>query len=188
MTIDAATGPLTRPSARRRRVLDPVAMDRLLARQDGVITRERAVAAGIPAAQIDERLRRRRWRPVHPRVYLVGDARPDAGTRMRAAVLWAGPSAVLSRPAAAWGHGLLPGPPEQPTVTIGPAVGRAVGRRGRARAGVAVRCRELAPADVTAVGGIPVTALPLTALEAAVALGADGPQLLDHALRERVRC
>jgi hypothetical protein len=50
-----------------------------------------------------------------------------------------------------------------------------------------VRCRELAPADVTALGGVAVTALPLTVLEAAVALGPDGASLLDEALQERVR-
>jgi hypothetical protein len=188
MTLDTATGPATRPSARRRRAAervapDPLALDRLLARQDGLITREQAVAAGVPAAQVDERLRRRRWRPVHPRVYLVGSARLDDGTRMRAALLWAGPSAVLSGPAAAWWHGLLADPPELPTVTVGPTAGR----RGRARAGVGVRCRELAPVDVTTLGGIPVTALPVTVVETAVALGAGGQELLDRALRERVR-
>jgi hypothetical protein len=75
------------------------------------------------------------------------------------------------------------GPAAQPTVTVGAVTAR----RGQPRADVAVRCRELAPADVTALGGVAVTALPLTVLEAAVALGPDGPPLLDEALRERVR-
>jgi hypothetical protein len=180
MTLDAATGPATRPSARGRGP-GPVSLDLLLAQQDGLITREQARAAGMSAAEIDERLRRRRWQPLQPRVYLAGGARPDPAIRMRAALLWAGPSAVLSGPAAAWWHGLLDEPPGQPTLTVGAAAGR----RGRSRAGVAVHCRDLASVDVTTLGGVAVTALPLTVLEAAVVLG---PALLDRALRERVRC
>jgi hypothetical protein len=188
MTLDAATGPTSRPARRpadrpARPGPAPVALDLLLARQDGLVTREQAVAAGLSAAEIDDRLRRRWWQPLHPRVYLAGNARPDAALRMRAALLWAGGAAVLSGPAAAWWHGLVELPPAQPTVTVGPAAGR----RSRSRAGVAVRSRALAPADVTALGGVPVTGLALTALETAVALGVDGPALLDRALRERVR-
>jgi hypothetical protein len=183
MTLDAATGPTTRPARRPAARPAPVPLDLLLARQDGLITREQARAAGLSTADIDERLRLRRWRPLHPRVYVAGDVRPDAGTRMRGALLWAGPTAVLSGPAAAWWHGLLAEPPAQPTVTVGPTAGR----RGRSRAGVTVRCRELPAADVIALGGVPVTGLALTVLDTAVALGPTGGRFLDHALRDRVR-
>ncbi len=62
---------------------DPVerAVAALLARQDGLITREQAVAAGLPAAAVDERVRLRRWRPLQPRVYLArGDSTDPAST------------------------------------------------------------------------------------------------------------
>jgi hypothetical protein len=158
------------------------ALAALLDRQAGVLTREQAVAAGLSPAEVDDRLRRRRWCPLHPRVYLARGGRPDAGATARAALLWAGPSAVLSGPTAAWWHGLLDEPPAVATVTV-----RRPGRRHRPRAGLTVRTRELDRVDVAEVRGAPVTALPLTVLEAAVALGPDGPALLDRALRERVR-
>jgi hypothetical protein len=146
-----------------------------------VLTREQAVAAGFAPAAVDDRLRLRRWRPLHPRVYLVrGPLGPEAAAW--AALLWAGPAAVLSGPSAAWWHGLLDEPPDVVTVTV-----PAAGRRGRPRAGVAVRVRELGPVDVVLVGGLPVTGLPLTVLDTAVALGPQGTDLLDRALRGQVR-
>jgi hypothetical protein len=100
--------------------------------------------------------------------------------RARAAVLWAGPGAALSGPAAAWWHGLLPAAP----VTLGlttPA-------RRRSRPGVTVRCRCLAAQDRVRLRGLPVTARELTVLEAALVLGpVGGGLLLDRALlQERV--
>jgi hypothetical protein len=89
---------------------------------------------------------------------------------------------VLSGPSAAWLHGLLDDPPAVVTVTV-----PVEGRRGRPRAGVAVRVRALGPADVGIVRGLPVTERPLTVLETAVALGPHGPGWLDDALRGAVR-
>ena len=55
------------------------------------------------------------------------------------------------------------------------------------RPGVAVRRRDLPDADLVGVRDLWVTDLPLTVLEAAVALGQEGSALLDAALQRRVR-
>jgi hypothetical protein len=147
-------------------------LDLLVARQAGVISRGQALRAGVGAATVDRLVRTRRWRPMHPRVYLVSGYGAGAEARARAAVLWAGEGAVLSGAAAAWWHGLLAGPPPMPTVT-------AAARRPR-RPGVAVRCRLLDAADRTERRGLPVTAVGLTALEAAAELGGPAGELLLH--------
>ncbi len=110
MQPDTTPGPHPATAAQRPTPADPVecAVAVVLARQDGLITREQALAAGLPAAAVDERVRLRRWRPLQPRVYLArggagggddgGDDADgvDAATRLRAALLWAGPRAVLA--------------------------------------------------------------------------------------------
>jgi len=152
-------------------------LDLLLARQAGVISRRQAIRAGLSAASVDRLVRTRRWRPLHPRVYLASGYGPGDEARARAAVLWAGDGAVLSGAAAAWWHGLLAEAPRTLAVTA-PA-------RRRPRPGVAVRCRQLDGADRTEHRGLPVTVLGLTVLEAAAELGGPaGEPLLHRALRE----
>jgi hypothetical protein len=127
---------------------------------------------------VDHRLRTRRWRPLHPRVYLVDGHRYDDEARVRAAVLWAGAGAVLRGAAAAWWHGMT----DEAPATVGVTVPRR--RCPRPRPGVDVWRRELAPVDVTRRRGLLVTAPPLAVLEAAVELGASaGAELLDRALQ-----
>lgn len=151
-------------------VLDP-----LLRRQAGVISRGQALRAGCAAATVDRMVRTRRWRPVHPRVYLVRGYAPGDEARARAAVLWAGGDAVLSGAAAAWWHGMLPTAPRTLVVTA-PA-------QRPARPGVVVRCRVLAAADRTVHRHLGVTTPALAALEAAVELGGPaGRRLLERAL------
>jgi hypothetical protein len=179
MTLDAA-----RPAPRSPEVRPSV--EHLLDAQAGLLTREQALAAGGAAEGIVERVRTRRWRPLHPRGYLVRAASPGPLVEARAALLRAGAGAVLSGPVAAWWHGLLAGTAEPPAVhdvTVPPPAGR----RARPRAGLRVHCRELAPVDVTVVQGLPVTALARTVLDAAVLLGPEGAALVDRALADRVR-
>jgi hypothetical protein len=145
-------------------------LELLLARQAGVISREQAVRAGIGAAAVDRLVRTRRWRPLHPRVYLVPGYGPGAEARAWAAVLWAGDGAVLSGAGAAWWHGLLPEAPRTLGVTA-PV-------RRRARPGVVVWCRQLDSADRAEHRGVPVTALGLTVLEAAAELGGPAAGIL----------
>lgn len=175
MTLDAER-PALRPSDARP------SFDDLLDAQAGLLTREQALAAGVPAGEIDERVRTRRWRPVHPRVYLVRPAAPRPLVDSWAALLRAGAGAVLSGPVAAWWHGLLDEPPAVLDVAVAPGA-----RRVRPRAGLRMHCHTLDAVDVTAVRGLPVTALPRTVLDAAVLLGRDGAVVVDRALAGRVR-
>jgi very-short-patch-repair endonuclease len=111
----------------------------------------------------------------------VGGHRLDDEVRVRAALLWAGEGAALSGVAAAWWHGMAGRPPSAVGVTV------CRRRRPRSRAGVVVRRRDLAPADLVVHRGLALTARPLTAVEAAVELGAEGSVLLDRALQRWVR-
>jgi very-short-patch-repair endonuclease len=117
---------------------------------------------------------------VAPQVFLAGGHRLTDRARIRAAGLWAGDRGVISGPAAAWWHGMLATAPAEVEVTVR--------RRGglRSHPGVRVRRRDLAPADRTRRGGLRLTAVPLTALETAIAVP-DGSAFLDRALQKHVR-
>jgi hypothetical protein len=153
-----------------------VSVDSILRRQGGVISRHQATAAGLSPGAVDDQLRRRRWRPLHPQVYLASGRPTDPEVRIRAAMLWAGDGAVLSGAAAAWWFGMLRQPP--PTVRV--TVPR---RPPRPRPGLVVQRRELVAVDLAEQRGLRLTARPLTVLEAAVELGGAGAALLDRALQ-----
>jgi very-short-patch-repair endonuclease len=155
-------------------------IDSVLRRQAGTISREQALAAGLSGRQVDRRLATGRWLLVHPRVYLTADRVRTDEARVWAASLWAGAAGTVSGLAAAWWHGLVARCPPIVEITV------PVHRRPRAGPGLRVRRRELAASDRVGVRGLWLTDLPLTVLEAAVALGADGPTLLDRALQRRV--
>lgn len=149
------------------------ALDELLVRQHGLLTREQLLAAGVPAPAIDERVRTRAWRPVLPRTYVVRPGPAGDELRVRAAVLWAGADAVLTGLAAAWWLGFVP---------VAPATVRvAAPHRARALRRPEVVAEARRPAEVTEVRGIRVTAAPLTVLDAAVELGSAGIGLLERA-------
>ncbi|GAY13190.1 type IV toxin-antitoxin system AbiEi family antitoxin [Pseudonocardia sp. N23] len=151
-------------------------LEELVARQAGVVTRAQALAAGLSIGDVDRRVARRRWRPLHPRVYLAGDAPHTDEVRVRAAVLWAGEGAVLAGTAAAWWSGF----PVRAPSTIAVTVPRR--RAPGSRPGVVVRRRTLPVPDLAEHRGLPVTAPPLTIVEAALELGAAGAAFLDAVL------
>jgi very-short-patch-repair endonuclease len=99
----------------------------------------------------------------------------------RAVALWAGERATVSGLAAAWWHELIPNAPSVIEVTV-PAR-----QRLPSHPGIRPRRRDLTNLDRVETRHLWVTALPLTVLEAAVTLGAEGTQLLDRALQRRVR-
>ncbi|GEL18556.1 DUF559 domain-containing protein [Pseudonocardia asaccharolytica] len=159
-----------------------MSLNSYLLRQAGVISRAQAVAAGLSRDAVDRRLATRRWRPLHPRVYLAEGHRLTDEGRARAAVLWAGPDAVLSGVAAAWWHGFA----ERAPLVVGVTVPRR--RSPASRPGVSVRRRTLEPVDLVEHRGVALTARPLTVLEAAVEMGtAGGGAFLDHALQRFIR-
>jgi very-short-patch-repair endonuclease len=150
----------------------------LVARQAGVVSVAQAVAAGVPPRTAQRWART--WRRLHPGVYLVAGHRLTPEGRARAALLWAGPDAVLTAEAAAYWHGLPSPPPATIHMTL-PA-----GRKPRPQPGVQVRRRNLYPVDVGVVRGIRVAVPALAALETAVALP-DGSAFLDRVLQRHVR-
>ncbi|MGH3785960.1 MAG: type IV toxin-antitoxin system AbiEi family antitoxin domain-containing protein [Pseudonocardiaceae bacterium] len=156
-------------------------LDWYLRRQSGVISCTQARAAGLSQDVVDRRITSGRWERLHPGVYLAGDHAYTDEVRMRAAVLWAGKDAVAHGLSAAWWHDLGPALPATVEVTVRR-------RRGPGKQpGVSVRRRDLPYPDLIAVRDLWVTDLPLTVLEAAVALGPQGSELLDRSLQRRVK-
>jgi hypothetical protein len=86
--------------------------------QAGAISRQQLLAAGLGAQWIFRRLERGRWQQLHRGVYAVFTGSPRRETWLWAAVLRAGPSAVLSHLTAAELHGLLDHPAGSIFVTI----------------------------------------------------------------------
>ena len=157
-----------------------MSIEGVLRRQAGVISRSQALAEGMSSSTISRRVSSGLWIQLHPKVFLAADHGLTDEARLRAAVLWAGPKATVTGVAAAWWHGLWPSPPSVVEVTVPPS------RLSRPRRGIRVRQRELRLADRVEVRGVAVTAVPLTVLEAAIALGHAGSRLLDRALQGRV--
>ncbi len=156
-------------------------LDWYLRRQSGVISCAQARAAGLSQGVVDRRVASGRWERLHPGVYLAGDHPYTDEVRIRAAVLWAGKDAVAHGASAAWWHDLGPALPSTVEVTV---------RRSRnpgKQPGVLARRRDLPYPDLIAVRDLWVTDLPLTLVEAAVALGPPGSELLDRSLQRRVK-
>ena len=157
-----------------------VSLERLLERQAGVVTLAQAVNCGLSADTVRRRARDGRWTRLHPSVYLVGGHRITGEARTWAAWLWAGERSTVCGPAAAFRHGMLARPPDVVDVTLPAAL------RRDPRPGVRRHRRDLLPVDRVALGGLWVTAPPLTAIETAVTLP-DGSKFLDRALQRHVR-
>ncbi len=73
----------------------------LLAVQAGVVARRQALAAGLSQEAIRHRLHRGRWQPIYPGVYAAFTGAAGRPSVLWAAVLRAGPGAVLSHQTAA---------------------------------------------------------------------------------------
>ena len=74
---------------------------RRASRQHWVLSRDQAVADGVPPRAIDRLLRNGEWRRIYPGVYLVNQAPLSWKARLMGAILWAGPGAVASHRSAA---------------------------------------------------------------------------------------
>lgn len=158
-----------------------VVIEELADSRDGVLTLDEAVRGGLTLRQVRHRVRTGQWTKLHPGVYLVGRREPDQQASTRAVVVWAGSGAVASGLTAAWWWKLRDCAPGAAEVTV------PQGRARRRPRDVVLRRRSLDPEDLVVVRGLPVTALPLTVLDAATALGNDsGRPLVDRALQRRV--
>jgi very-short-patch-repair endonuclease len=152
----------------------------LLRRQHGVLTLAQAAEAGLPAHAVRARVRAGHWQRLRRGVLLASALPPDDEALLRAAVLCHGEYAAASGLAAGWWHGLVDDLRWPVEITVPRS--RAPGRQP----GIRLRRRDLAPADLVELRHLWTTAFPLTVLESAIHLGADGPALLDRALQRRV--
>jgi predicted transcriptional regulator of viral defense system len=96
----------------------PAGLRELAQRQAGAISRQQLLDAGLSTKLIERRLLRGRWQQLHRGVYAVFSGRPGRDTWLWAAVLRAGPGAVLSYHTAAELHGLIDSPAEATFVTV----------------------------------------------------------------------
>jgi Transcriptional regulator, AbiEi antitoxin len=96
----------------------PFALRLLAQRQNGVVSRSQAIQAGLSADMIKFRLRSGRWRLMHRGVYATFTGVPGRAAQLWAAILSAGPGAVLSYETAAELHRLADRAAETVHVTI----------------------------------------------------------------------
>jgi predicted transcriptional regulator of viral defense system len=86
--------------------------------QAGAISRQQLLDTGLSAQMIIRRVERGRWQLLHRGVYAVFTGPPTRETWLWAAVLRAGPGAVLSHQTAAELHGLIDSPARAIYVTV----------------------------------------------------------------------
>lgn len=155
-------------------------IDRLLADHDGVVSRAEARACGLTDDQIARRVASREWLRRASAVYFAVAWSWTPAARVRVAAEWVRPVGVLASLTAAWWLGLGVDSPHPVTVILPRGCSR------RPPPGVTVWQRDLQAADRTSHRGLPVVSTGLAVLDAAVALGREGPAFLDRALQEHV--
>ena len=96
----------------------PSTLRYLAQRQRGVVSRSQAIRAGLSPDMIKFRVRSDRWQQLHPGVYATFSGIPGRGAWLWAALLAAGPGAVLSYQTAAELHGLSDKPTSPIHVTV----------------------------------------------------------------------
>ena len=110
----------------------PSTLRNLVGRQEGVVSRSQALRTGLSEGMIKFRVRSGRWQQIYPGVYATFTGVPGRGPRLWAAVLSAGPGAMLSHETAAELQRLS----DKPTETVHVKV--PVQRRIKAPAGVSL--------------------------------------------------
>jgi very-short-patch-repair endonuclease len=149
--------------------------------QGGVVSREQLFELGLRRDAVDKRLAAGKLHPLHRGVYAVGHHVVSREGRWRAAVLAAGPGALLSHASAAAAWELRGEGGGRVDVSVGPG--------GRAkRAGLTLHRRRLTAQEVTTLRGIPITTVPRTLLDLA-AQGLTGrplESLIDKAEHRRL--
>lgn len=146
---------------------------RLADAQHGVVGRQQLIALGVGKGSLEKRLRMGRLHRLHSGVYVVGHRVLSREARWMAAVLLAGPGAVLSHRSAAalW----------RIRGTSSGAIEVTTPRKSRSCSGVRRHFAVLPGDEVTTERGIPVTTVPRTIFDLAAASTAD---MVEHSLRE----
>ncbi len=96
----------------------PYTLRNLARHQSGVVSRSQALRAGLSAGMIKFRVSSGRWQQIYPGVYATFTGAPGRGAQLWAAVLWAGPGAMLSHETAAELQRLADKPAETIHVTV----------------------------------------------------------------------
>ncbi|MGE5133433.1 MAG: type IV toxin-antitoxin system AbiEi family antitoxin domain-containing protein [Gemmatimonadota bacterium] len=107
----------------------PAPLRALLLDQEGVLTRQQALAVGMTGKAVRASLESGRWQRLQLGVYAAFSGEPPRAALLWAAVLRAGPGAVLSHQTAAELYGLLPGQAPLIHVTV-PSGSRVAGPPG----------------------------------------------------------
>lgn len=167
--------------------------------QSGVVSRQQAVDAGFREETIDRRLRQGTWQRLHRGVYATFTGGLSREAKLWAAVLCAGPGAVLSHETAAEVHGLIDKPIGRIHVSV-PATRRPVRQKIR---GVVIHRSRCLVAEWQPPWHLPRTSVEDTVLDligaartfddaygwisAAVGRRLTTPELLGKALAQRTR-
>lgn len=148
--------------------------------QQGLVTKQQALAHGLGNDQIRARIRSGRWIRANRSVYRLAGVPETWQQRAFAACLAAPDGAHVSHLSAAALAGLDVPPPSSPHLTVG---------RGRSTrlAGAVVHCARLTPVDITTLQGVPATTVARSLIDCAGLLGPNRLQrLVDDALHKRM--
>jgi predicted transcriptional regulator of viral defense system len=135
-----------------------VRVRRLASRQFGRIARRQLCALGIADAVINDWIEQGYLHRKLPGVYAVGHDARSLEADLAAALLYAGPGAMLSHGTAAWWHGLIEHPP--------PRIHVSTPRKCRSRRGITVHQRRRCERAWRK--NLPVTTVPQALLDCAV--------------------
>lgn len=138
-----------------RTVSAKVRLASMAARQCGRVSRAQLLGAGLSDAGIAHGLERGYLHRVLPGVYAIGHNAADPAADLAAALLYAGPGAMLSHHTAAWWLGLIDGRPSRITVSTS----RRCRSLRRLRVYERRRCERIWH------GGFPVTTIAQTMLD-----------------------
>jgi very-short-patch-repair endonuclease len=128
---------------------DPI-IARIAAKQDNVIDLDQLLAAGMDRSALKRRLAAGQLRRHHRGVFIVGSAAPTFFGEARAAAMAVGSGAAVSHRSAAALHLLRKPSPAPIDITVD-------GRTPRSRGGIIIHRSTLVRAEITDIGGIPVT-------------------------------
>jgi very-short-patch-repair endonuclease/predicted transcriptional regulator of viral defense system len=138
----------------------------LAARQHGVVARAQLLAAGLSRSMVETRVGSGQLVVLHRGVYAVGHRHLRREGHWLAAVLAAGPRAVLSHRAAAALHGFRP--------SAGTAIDVSTTADRRGGRGIRVHSRRVLDADdVTVVDAVPTTTVARTIVDLAATIPQD---------------